>query len=201
MANELLGLKFDIYCPANNYEQQDIVVEHLANQGFECKKFGTASLRGEANGYLRFSPAIMLSGDFTIAAWFSADDITSDQALFGSTVGDVQIMRLNGVGAGSVRSLIAFGGNSILLGSANSLSGISSGVFNYYALTRQGSTVKDFLNGNLLSTATFSGSIPIDTIGAGFAGTSNPFFGNIDEVIISNECLYTASFTPPTQPF
>jgi len=166
-----------------------------------AKKFGTASLRGEANGYLRFSPAIMLSGDFTIAAWFSADDITSDQALFGSTVGDVQIMRLNGVGAGSVRSLIAFGGNSILLGSANSLSGISSGVFNYYALTRQGSTVKDFLNGNLLSTATFSGSIPIDTIGAGFAGTSNQFFGNIDEAIISNECLYTASFTPPTQPF
>jgi hypothetical protein len=165
------------------------------------KKFGTASLRGEANGYLRFSPAIMLSGDFTIAAWFSADDITFDQTLFGSTVGNVQIMRLNGIGAGSVRSLIAFGGNSILLGSANSLSGISSGVLNYYALTRQESTVRDFLNGNLLSTATFSGSIPIDTIGAGFEGTSNPFFGNIDEVIISNECLYTASFTPPTQPF
>ncbi len=96
---------------------------------------------------------------------------------------------------------IAFGGNSALLGSANSLSGLSSGVFNYYALTKQGSTVRDFLNGNLLSTATFSGSIPIDTIGAGFAGTSNQFFGNIDEAIISNECLYTASFTPPTQPF
>jgi len=165
------------------------------------KRFGTASLRGEANGYLRFSPAIMLSGDFTIATWFSADDITRDQTLFGSTTGDIQIMRLNGIGAGSVRSAIAFGGNSILLGRANSLSGISSGILNHYALTRQESTVRDFLNGNLLSTTTFSGSIPIDTIGAGFAGTSNPFFGNIDEVIISNECLYTASFTPPTQPF
>jgi hypothetical protein len=165
------------------------------------KQFGTASLRGEANGYLRFSPAITLSGDFTIAAWFSADDITSDQTLFGSTIGDVNIMRLNGYGAGSVRSLIFFGGSSVLIGSANNLSGISSGVFNYYALTRQGATLRDFLNGNLLSTTTFSGSVPIDTIGAGFEGTSNQFFGNIDEAIISNECLYTTSFTPPTQPF
>ena len=37
MANELLGVKFDIYCPANNYEQQEEVVKHLATQGFECK--------------------------------------------------------------------------------------------------------------------------------------------------------------------
>jgi hypothetical protein len=165
------------------------------------KKFGTASLRGEANGYLRFSPAIMLSGDFTIAAWFSADDIMRDQTLFGSTIGDVHIMRLNGYGAGSVRSFISFGGSSVLMGSANNLSGISSGVLNYYALTRQGATLRDFLNGNLLSTTTFSGSVPIDTIGAGFEGTSNQFFGNIDEAIISKECLYTTSFTPPTQPF
>ena len=165
------------------------------------KKFGTASLRGESNGFLRFSPAITLSGDFTIATWFSADDITFDQVLLGSTIGDVQIMRLNGIGAGSVKSLIVFGGSSILVGSANSLSGVSSGVLNYYALTRQGTTVRDFLGGNLLSTTTFSGSIPIDTIGAGFGGSANQFFGNIDEVLISNECLYTSSFTPPTQPF
>ena len=165
------------------------------------KKFGTASLRGEANGFLRFSPAITLSGDFTIATWFSADNITSDQVLLGSTVGDVQIMRLNGIGASSVKSLIVFGGSSILVGSANSLSGVSSGVLNYYALTRQGTTVRDFLGGNLLSTTTFSGSIPIDTIGAGFGGSANQFFGNIDEVLISNECLYTSNFTPPTQPF
>ena len=165
------------------------------------KKFGTASLRGESNGFLRFSPAITLSGDFTIATWFSADDITFDQVLLGSTVGDVQIMRLNGIGASSVKSLIVFGGSSILVGSANTLSGVSSGVLNYYALTRQGTTVRDFLGGNLLSTTTFSGSIPIDTIGAGFDGSANQFFGNIDEVLISNECLYTSSFTPPTQPF
>jgi len=39
MANKLLGLEFDIFCPANDYEQQDQVVEHLDKQGFECKKF------------------------------------------------------------------------------------------------------------------------------------------------------------------
>ena len=43
MANELLGIKFDLFCPANNYEQQDLVVEHLAKQGFECKKFDGAN--------------------------------------------------------------------------------------------------------------------------------------------------------------
>jgi hypothetical protein len=165
------------------------------------KQFGTASLRGESNGSLRFSPSILLTGDFTIAAWFNANDIAFDQALFGSTVGDVQIMRLNGFGAGSVRSLIAYGGNSVLTGSANNLSGLNSDVFYFYALTRQGTTLRTFVHGNMDSTTTFSGSIPIDTIGAGFEGTSNKFFGNIDEVLISNECLYTSSFTPPAQPF
>lgn len=43
MANELLGVKFDIYCPANNYEQQEEVVKHLAGQGLECKKFDGAN--------------------------------------------------------------------------------------------------------------------------------------------------------------
>ena len=43
MANELLGIKFDIFCPANNYEQQEEVVKHLDGQGLECKKFDGAN--------------------------------------------------------------------------------------------------------------------------------------------------------------
>ena len=38
-----MGVKFDLFCPANNYDQQNLVVEHLANQGFECKKFDGAN--------------------------------------------------------------------------------------------------------------------------------------------------------------
>jgi hypothetical protein len=165
------------------------------------KKFGTASLRGEANGYLRFSPAITLSGDFTIATWFSADDITRDQALFGlsSTENNQQIFRLNeGVTTGN---LITYSNAYLWSRSNNYLSGLTSGVFNHYEMTRQGTTVRLFVNGNLLVTVTFSGIISIDTIGAGYAGAFNQIHGNMDEVIILGECLHTASFTPPTAPY
>jgi hypothetical protein len=164
------------------------------------KKFGTASLRGN-NGCLHFSPAITLDGDFTIATWFSADDITQDQALFGADLAlrNQQIFRLNEDGI--TGNLIAYS-NAYLWNRINSyLSGLNSGVFNHYELTRQGATVRLFINGNLLATVTFSGSISIDTIGAGYAGSSNQIYGNMDEVIILSECLHTASFTPPTAPY
>jgi hypothetical protein len=166
------------------------------------KKFGTASLRGEVNGYLRFSPAITLSGDFTIATWFSADDITFDQALFGlaSIQNNQQIFRLNE--GGTTGNLITFSFITYLWSRLNDyLSGLTSGVFNHYELTRQGTTARLFVNGNLLVTVIFSGVISIDTIGAGYAGNNNPIHGNMDEVIILGECLHTASFTPPTAPY
>jgi hypothetical protein len=165
------------------------------------KKFGTASLRGELNGYLRFSPAITLSGDFTIATWFSANNITFDQALFGAVLdfGNQQVFRLNEDGI--TGNLIVYS-NAYLWSRFNDYhSGLTSGVFNHYELTRQGTTVRLFINGNLLATVTFSGSISIDTIGAGYNGVSNQIFGNMDEVIILGECLHTASFTPPTAPY
>jgi hypothetical protein len=164
------------------------------------KKFGTASFRGD-NAYLSFSPAITLDEDFTVATWFSADDITQDQSLFGAglALGNQQIFRLNE--DGTTGNLITYS-NAYLWNRINSyLSGLSSGVFDHYELTRQGATVRLFINGNLLATVTFSGSISIDTIGAGYAGTSNRIYGNMDEVIILSECLHTASFTPPTAPY
>jgi hypothetical protein len=81
------------------------------------------------------------------------------------------------------------------------ISGLNSGEFNFYALTRQGSTVRLFINGNLLTTVTYTNTIYIDTIGAGSFGINNAPVGNIDEVIIRNDCLYAASFTPPTAPY
>jgi hypothetical protein len=110
-----------------------------------------------------------------------------------------QVFRLNEDGI--TGNLITYS-NAYLWSRFNDyLSGLISGVFNHYELTRQGTTVRLFINGNLLATVTFSGSISIDTIGAGYAGTSNQIFGNMDEVIILGECLHTASFTPPTAPY
>ena len=169
------------------------------------KKFGTASLQG-TDGCLRFSPSITLAGDFTIACWFSANNIATDQAMFGF-FGDAnnQLIRLNADNIG--QSIMSYsgpelGGGQHLWDPSNSfLSGLSSGVFNYYAVTRQGSTVRLFVNGNLLTAQTFTGTILLNTVGAGFNGTSQRIAGNMDEVIITSECLYTASFTPPTAPF
>jgi hypothetical protein len=166
------------------------------------KKFGTASMRTAGNGWLRFSPRIALAGDFTIATWFNADDITRDQALFGDSVNpnQTQIFRANEFGTN--RNLIAMDNNVYLWSRINTyISGLNSGEFNFYALTRQGSTVRLFINGNLLTTVTYTNTIYIDTIGAGSFGIDNAPIGNIDEVIIRNDCLYTVNFTPPTAPY
>jgi hypothetical protein len=116
-----------------------------------------------------------------------------------------QLIRLNADNIG--QSIMSYsgsepGGGQHLWNPSNSfLSGLSSGVLNYYALTRQESTVRLFVSGNLLTAQTFTGTILLNTVGAGFNGTSQRIVGNMDEVIITSECLYTASFTPPTAPF
>lgn len=82
---------------------------------------------------------------------------------------------------------------------------ISTNVWTAIAVSRQGSTLRLYVNGSLVSSATF-GTDLTQTTGTGtYIGSSignSPYTGYIDEVRISTIARYTgASYTVATAPF
>lgn len=171
-------------------------------------KYGTGSILLDGTGdYFRTSSDISIgtSTAFTIECWAYAFDITQDQAIFGrtGTTPNVQLLRLNH--AGDTGKVMAYSGSYIVGNSQNNaLSGIANNEWFHIALTREGTNLcKLFVNGDLKETNTnFTASVPIDTIGAGYTGDSNPFNGHLDDIRITiGVARYTANFTPPTSAF
>lgn len=95
-----------------------------------------------------------------------------------------------------------FSGTARLLVSTST---INNNTWYAVAVTRQGSTWRMFINGNLEATNTWAGSLDggsnnLITVGRADAGTTT-YNGYIDELRISNIARYTANYTPATQPF
>lgn len=87
---------------------------------------------------------------------------------------------------------------------------MTSGVMQHAAITRKGSTVRIFLNGVVVATATISGTINFGLGGktvlfengqTGVNGTNGSFKGYVDELRICEFCPWDEAFTPPTAPY
>lgn len=119
--------------------------------------------------------------------------------------------------AGANRGIISFGSNLSLYiastgsnlywfdGSTNLLATPTpaNNTWHHVAIARQGTTLRMFLNGSLVSSATYSTNIASTNMRIGTATTgSGTFDGYIDEVrITKGVARYTANFTPPSSPF
>lgn len=84
---------------------------------------------------------------------------------------------------------------------------MTSGVMQHAAITRKGSTVRIFLGGVVVATATISGAINFGVGGktllfangqSGLSGTNGSFNGYVDELRICEYCPWDSAFTPPT---
>lgn len=85
----------------------------------------------------------------------------------------------------------------------------TASVFTHYAISRQGTSLRFFANGNLVSTQTigtttiFDGTAPLQIVTAVAAGSPLPgsslgFNGHLDDIRITvGAARYTAAFTPP----
>ncbi|MCG3177196.1 MAG: hypothetical protein MOGMAGMI_02164 [Candidatus Omnitrophica bacterium] len=143
------------------------------------------------------------SGDFTVDLWARPDTLSGKQHLIGTADipggGDGWALRLDGTTIQTVgmHNGSAWGWN------ISSASGLTSGQWAHLALTRQGNTLRLFVNGQLKGSATYTGSITSSRalrLGRNH-NTTYPYDyrGGLSEVrVVSGQALYTQAYTPPT---
>lgn len=133
----------------------------------------------------------MGTGDFTVEAFVRPSALTGYRGIIGLQSGDAGTLYTSG------SSLLWYN------------TGLSAGTlvtdtWYHVAASRQGSSVRVFLNGVLGNTSTFGTDITFGRlcVGSNGANTAEFFQGWIDEIrITKGVARYTANFTPPTAPF
>jgi Concanavalin A-like lectin/glucanases superfamily len=162
-------------------------------------RFGGACLNLPGSSRLQF-PEISLTGDYTIQAWVRTATPNADMAIAGALTGNNQFLRWNADGVNG--GMLSFAVTSIFASTSGVLSGVTANTFVHIAQTREGSVVRDFVNGQLRQTNTsFTNAVIITHIGVGYQGNENYWVGQMDEVSISTVAEYTANFTPRSDPF
>jgi len=165
--------------------------------------FGERSVYFDGSGdYLTF-PEPTLSGDFTLETWVQPTSLTGTRLLFSSSSqSNVQIPRIQTNGG----VYVYINGTQLNAGStATALANTNE--WHHFALTRSGTTVYAFVDGEEIWNTTFSSSFKVGVLGAFFLSgslyTTNPYyFGGYasNTRIVNGTALYTAAFTPPTEP-
>ena len=198
----------------DNAMMNDLETVGNAQISTSVKKYGTGSLAFDgstANLSCVDTPNFNLgSGDFTIEAWVYANALNSQGA------GWVCQWLANPAwyfGTSSVPSNNSFlfgwttdgtnGGIQVISSSVV----VSTGVWNHYAVSRSGTTLRLFIDGVQVGSGTLSGTIynsadPV-VVGNNPQGGGNwRLNGYIDDLrITKGVARYTANFTPPAQAF
>ncbi|TAK96716.1 hypothetical protein EPO05_01105, partial [Patescibacteria group bacterium] len=173
--------------------------------------FGTGSAKLNTtgvDGYLNIdnSPDFVFgTGDFTVEMFIKTKTASPpDQALFSN--------RSDNPDGDTVFSIEFYGGGSVLNVHTNATvllqadTAITDTDWHHVALSRSGTSLKLFLDGDEVASATNSMNFSSQNdwhVGADLitGGTAN-FEGQIDEMrIIKGRAVYTSSFTPPVAPF
>lgn len=173
------------------------------------KQFGTGSLKFNGTTDSLKTPNNALfdfgTGDFTIEFWlYSAVAWTSQPASAG-------LLSNKGSDADNAWELYRDGGTPTKINARfalqnNFFSGSTpaTATWEYWALTRSGTTLRWFKNGVLDATGTNSGNIQsANPFYIGYTNRYGSYFnGNIDDLrITKGVCLYTTNFTPPSAAF
>ena len=165
-------------------------------------KFGGKSINFNGTGGWSIttpnSADLAFPGDFTIEGWVWQDPAYTStyRTLFiGDSMGCISVSIKDGK--------ISAGANSV----ADDVTGattIPTSAWNHIAITRSGSSLKVFLNGNVdgavTNTRNYTQGSATFRIGASASGTA--FGGYVDDLrVTKGVARYTANFIPPTAPF
>lgn len=148
-----------------------------------------------------YNPVMNLSGDFTVECWVFlplAAQSFNARVIFGSR----NASKGFSLWLWQITGNIAFFDNEA--GLIDGGTPLPTQQWSYATWTRSGTTLRMFVQGNLVSTSTVSVDLTkhlsYEWGGITAVGSANAdaYFNGIR---ISDECLYTANFTPPTNPF
>ena len=129
--------------------------------------------------YAALGSTITLSGNKSISFWANFDSFSAQQGFAGRTASKYTIMWNN-----ATSIFVRFGATPI----AYTVSSISTGVWNHYAFTGDGTDFKLYINGILEASGTEYGDVYITMIGAVFSGYAH-LNGKLDEIGLFNSTL------------
>jgi hypothetical protein len=178
-------------------------------------KYGISGARfGGTGGRLRIlhDSSLTFSGDFTIAFHVNSTTLDNPQNSF-------KILMTKAEGGGFYPFRIARDNSDRITATGYyqspssafnivSSSSVTANTWYHIALTSTGNVVRLFVDGvQQGSSATLTNSLHLNTnapISLGAyedGGSTNAFTGDIDNVIVVNQSLYSSNFTPPTAPY
>ena len=173
------------------------------------KKIGSTALKFDGSDYISAPDHAdwQLGTSMTIEAWVYVSAVNTDNV----------IIAQGGDGGSDVDGFcfrLQSGGNlqynqyqSSALTSFSFAHGMSVNTWHHVAVSRDGTTIRMFVDGVLKTSATTSGviaAVPNSglTLTIGKAHTSHWYFnGHIDEIRVSSSARYTSAFTPSTSAF
>ena len=160
---------------------------------------GDDGIKTPASGVVDFG-----TGDFTIEAFFNSNvvDSSNDTIIqnWGGGTGNPVGFAVNRGSSGGIQFYI---GSSLILDTG--ANAFVANTWNHLAVARSGTSLKMFVNGSVVVTATNSGNITVGnsnvSVGYDVQGTNNYFNGSISNVrIVKGAAVYTSAFTPATAP-
>ena len=176
-------------------------------------KFGGYSAYFDGTGDYLTTPAsedfAFGSGDFTIEAYIYPTNSTAEQGVLTrwSTAATTNEAFFFGIRPGGVLVLLLSStgqyqpANDIV----SSTGAVTYNAWNHIACCRSDDNIYMYVNGLLVKTTTFSGSVYASTLATSVGASvnaANPFFGYIDDVrITKGVARHTANFTAPTEAF
>ena len=149
------------------------------------------------------STALDLTADFTIEFWTYFNAIGSEITFIAKTGSGSQYGWFVQLVSGNLRVNI---GNNGSLGTSKTFAWTPSvGIWYHVAVTRSGSNLKAFINGNQIGTTATETNNGTSTasvgIGINLDGTYQAINGYLSNVrVVKGTAVYTSAFTPPTAP-
>ena len=166
------------------------------------KRFGSASLSFPTTSSFSATATStdydLGSGDFTIECWAYLNTLGADTNMVAKWLagGDSFIFGTNGT---ALIFIYVVGGTQFTVSAAGT---VSIGSWMHLAVTRTGTTLRLFVNGLQVQSASIIGAIVYSAASSLFVGFGTTVNMLLDDVrITKGVSRYTASFTPPTAPF
>jgi hypothetical protein len=163
-------------------------------------KYGDSSLTfGGSGDYLTIpsnTDFAFGTGDFTVEFWFNTSNTTTRQdpiSVYTSTTGFGVALSYD-----NATDVTFYNGNTILINTTGAQ--WTGNTWNHLAVSRSGTTLRAFINGNQIASVTNSTNFTVaSSLFIGAAGNASlPLNGFIDDLrITKGVARYTANFTPP----